>query len=316
MLKKLFLVSIMILVSNSSTLKAEIALQYGSGNGKFAYINAKTNPGEDIPVPIGPQSFRAVENGFWLLDTVGNKLVKVDLKGKLLLEITYAEPEEKILAEDFFVVNKKDGSLDSIWIIDGYNIRLLQILPDGKIGKTIESSKMIQPMEIEIDSNGDFMISDYGMQKIFVLSQDGRHVSEIEYQWSGFVPGTQAGTIYRLHFDHQSQQLSLIRQTYDNKVLANIPLNLSEHYNSHIWWVDEDANEILITYKLKDTEPGKKCFAVVGLDGKIKSQGLFNVSIAPTRKLVRDENGKTWLIDADYGKAPDGFLKIIDMFKN
>lgn len=315
MLRKLLLISVFLMI-NSSVLMAGVALNYGTGSGQFGYINAKTNPGEDIPVPIGPQSFRACENGFWVLDTIGNKLVKVDFNGKILREITYAGPKEKILAEDFYVLNKEDGSLDCIWIIDGYNIRLLQIMPDGKIGKTIENDKMIQPMEIEIDSNGNFMISDYGMQKIFVLTKDGGHVSEIAYQWSGFVPGTQAGTLYRLEFENQTQQLSLIRQTYDNKILASIPLGLSGHYNSHIWWVDEDTNEMLITYKLKATEPGKKCFAVVGLDGKIKSQGVFTVPIAPTRKIVRDSKGKTWLIDADYGKAPDGLLKIIDMFKN
>ncbi len=292
---------------------AQISIPYGAGSGKVGYINNNSHPKQENPVPIGPLSFRIVNKQIWIADTVGNKILKFEKSGQPAGEIQLAKADEMMLTEDFAAQFSPTGDLTDFWVINGFRSKLEKFSPDGKKLDELKSANFAQPSKIEIAQNGKIYVSDDVMQQIMVFDKNKKLLSQIPYEWSGFVLAKEPDSLYRLTYDQESKTSNLIKQTFNNKVLSSTKLNLGNHYNPNICWFNPETNNIAISYKTTDNPKGKQNFSIIGIDGSNKSTQEVNIPIAMTRHFALDESGQTWLGEAHYGLAPKGTLKIIPL---
>lgn len=288
---------------------AEVTVKFGTEPGSVGYINQKTNPGEDMPVPIGPLSFRVHADEIWVADSVGNRFLVFSHDGKLLREINYAPASEKVLLEDFVFVIDGVGKIDSIWAINGYMSRLINISPQGNKISEITSEKLIQPMKILVDKENNLLVSDDGAQKIHLFNSSGSLKKSFDYEWSGFALTNEKQVFFRLKFDHDQQKTYLVKQSYDGSILGETPLELENHYNPQLWWVDDSA--AVLTYKPAQDTPGKAILAVISFDGRIKGSDEIAIPVSMTRYLEPGAGNYLWNGQANYWNAPEGALKII-----
>ncbi|MEW6709510.1 MAG: hypothetical protein AB1403_06760 [Candidatus Riflebacteria bacterium] len=289
---------------------SEISVEFGSGSGKAAYINQKSNPGEDNVIPIGPLSFRATENQVWIADTVSNKFLVFSQDGTIQKEISFGEPAEKILCEDFALSFNEDKSVSAIWIINGYNGRLEKLSSEGKRLAEIAFADFIQPMRLEIDSLGNLLVTDDGAQKIFVFDNQGKNIGSSDYEWSGIATSNEASSFFALRFDQEKQISFLVKRSFAGKASEEVALELGRHFNPHLWWLDSESSEMFISYKTEADQPGQFNLARVGIDGKVRGVSAFKTPVALTRFIDHQNFQKIWLAEADYGKAPEGKLVI------
>lgn len=291
-------------------LASEISVEFGSGSGKAAYVNQKSNPGEDNVIPIGPLSFRATENQVWVVDTVGNKFLVFSHDGAMQQEISFGNPGEKILCEDFALLFNEDKSMSAIWIINGYNGRLEKLSPEGKRIAEIAFADFIQPMRLEIDVQGNLLVTDDGAQKIFVFDKQGKNIGGSEYEWSGIATSNEPSSFFALRFDQEKQISFLVKRSFEGKAIEEVALELGRHFNPHLWWLDSESSEMVISYKTETDQPGQLNLARVGIDGKVRDVSAIRTPVALTRFIDHQNFQKIWLAEADYGKAPDGKLVI------
>jgi len=290
----------------SSLSAADVALEFGKGSGKVGYINQNTNPGEEV-YEIGPRSFRVINNSIWVLDTVGNKLLSLAFDGKLLEEITFGKPDEKILAEDFAPVMTMGGQIDSFWVINGYKSTVFKLSKDGSIADELSSDELMQPMRIEIDQELNLCVSDDAAQKIFVFSPAKQLVAQIPYEWSGLFPSSDKG-LFCLKHNAAEKRTELVKMTSSGKETQKMPLMLEKHFNSHLWWVNEKEQEVFLTFASAVSKDRIVTLARCGFDGSLKGLTTLTIPRNMTR-FIDCSNGEAWIGDADYTEAPSGKLQ-------
>lgn len=300
---------LLMLLAAATPAFADVTVEFGSERGRVGYINQKTNPGEEV-FDIGPRSFRVIGNEVWVADTVGNKLIKFDKAGGLIEEFSFAGAEEKLLVEDFAPVFAADGSLQYFWLIDAYGSSLLKITPDGKKLDEIKSADLLQPMRIEVDSEQNLYVADDGSQKILIFAPDKSLTAQIEYEWSGLALTSEKGIFYRLKYDAAKQQTSLLKQTTTGQEAQAMPVNLEKHHNPHLWWVDSDKQEFVITYQSEKIEKGKAILARCAFDSSIKGSIEITLPISMTRFIDHQNFTEIWLGAGNYREAPAGNLNI------
>ncbi len=288
---------------------AEIALEYGQGSGKVGYINQKNRPGDDVSA-MGPRSFRVVNDEFWVADTVGNKLIKLDKEGRFVSECSFAAKDEKVFVEDFAPVFAADGSLQAFWLINGFKPSLLKISPEGSKLDEIESADLLQPMKIAIDSDQNLLVTDDAAQKILIFSPAKTLIARADYEWSGLAVTDEKGAFYRLKFSQENQQTSLLKSTFAGKELAAMKITLEKHHNPHLWWVNNEKQEFFITYMTQNLAAGKVILARIGFDGSVKGSTQVKIPAIMTRFIEQKGFTEAWTGDADYRQAPDGKLLI------
>lgn len=307
-----------------ATAHAQVAVKYGEGPGLVNYINQNKYPGLEEPVPYGPLSFRIEDGHFWVADSVGGKLLKLNSKGVLVSEISLLPPNQQkpipafkndpcmqILIEDFAFVKGDYGQIKSIWAVDSFDNKLINVSLDGKIIKEIENPSFIQLERIEVGLGGHLFVSDKGAQKIFVFDAKHNLVSATHWEWSGFAITPQKEHLHRLFFTHESGKLTLVTTDMKAVVLSETELDLPVHLNPELWWVDEYNGNFVMSYTPQTGFDGRFVVVKMGFDGQVKASGEIEAPIALTRYIQHWNYEGIWVAKANHNNAPTENFRIV-----
>ncbi len=306
------------------TASAQIVLPYGDGAGKVGFINNNNYPGIEEPVPLGPKAFRIVEDHLWVVDSTGGKAMRLSKdKGlvgefsllasppaKIPADLATGSPNLEVMIEDFAPVYDENGHLVSLWFIDLMNNRMMNFAPDGKKLGEFKHEKFVQPYRVEVGRSGHLFVADKGAQCIFVFDDKQKLVGEANWEWSGFAIGAE-DKLYRLFFESENGRSYLVLQNLQNTVEKEIELDLPDHLNPELWWVDEAKEEFVLTYTPATGFAGKFIVARVGFDGKVKTSGDLTPPVAMNRFIDHQGFEEVWLGVADYEKAPAGNFSVV-----
>lgn len=286
-----------------------VAIEYGTESNQVGYINQNTDPGADVPVPHGPKSFRILNDSMWVLDSVGNKLLKVNSQGDVSKEIQYEDKDKKILAQDFAPVVSDDGTAEAFWIINGMNSELFLVSLSGETEQRIRGN-LIQPMRIELDAQNNIIVADDAAKSIVIFSGSGSRLGELDYQWSGFCLADDENTLFKLLYDEESQNSLLTKQNYDGDIVSQAAVELGEHHNPRLWYTDDNNDLFVLTTETPSTNPGELRVIVFDSEGSVKKNSRFEMPIATNRMLEVDDQKRVWSPDVDYRTAPEGNFSV------
>ncbi len=303
---------------------AQVTLPYGDGPGKVAFINGNNYPGIEEPMPLGPESFRLAEDHVFVVDSIGGKLLKLSKEKGLVSEFSLLasppmplpkdvatnSPNLEVLIDDFAPAYDADGKLVSFWLIESMNKKLVNYAVDGQKLGELKSEKFVQPFRVETGRNGHIFVADKGAQCIFVFDNQQKLVSEANWEWSGFAVGAE-DKLYRLFFESENNRSYLVLQNLENVIEKEIELDLPEHLNPELWWVDEAKEEVILTYTPPTGFNGKFVVARLGFDGKVKASGDLVPPMVMNRFIDHQGYEEVWLGVADFDKAPAGNFSVV-----
>ncbi len=303
---------------------ADVAVPYGEGSGKANFINNKKYPGIEEPLPIGPSSFRMVEDKIWIADGVSCKLMQFDNSGKLVSEFSIVPDGEKpydieeggfptlnYSIEDIAPVRGDYGAVVAWWISDSLNKKIYKFSTDGKKLAEIYNPEFVQPHRIEVGIGGHVFVTDMGKRKIFVFDGSAKFLYETAWEWSGFAVAGQDEKLYRLMFDNETKMHNLIATDLNGKVISGRPLKIINMLNPELWWVDEEKNECVITYTPQTGFEGKFIIVRVSLSGEVIASGEMTPPLVMNRFIDNLDYGDVFVGKANYNEAPNGKLEII-----
>ncbi|NCB40091.1 MAG: hypothetical protein EOM80_15125 [Erysipelotrichia bacterium] len=308
---------------------AQVVLPYGTGQGKVAFVNGNNYPGIEEPIPLGPKTFRLAGNDIWVADSIGGKLMQFSKEKGLIAEfsllaspatvltsvskVATKAPDLELIIEDMAPVYDSEGKLVSWWIIDLMQNRLLNYSTDGKKIAELKHEKFVQPFRVEVGTAGHIFVADKGSQAIFVFDSALKLLSQPNWEWSGFAVGSETDTLYRLFYEAESAKTYLVSQNLENVIEKELELDLPEHLNPELWWVNEVDEEFVLTYTPATRFEGKFIIARIGFDGKVKTSQDLVPPIAMNRFIDHNNFAEIWLGAADYGTAPAGNLTLLPM---
>jgi len=293
-------------------LSAEISLPYGEGDGKVAFYNQVNNPDAEELHPIGPLAFRYLDGEFWVLDSLGGKLLRISGEGKIVANIHLPETS-KVQVEDFAFVRGKDGKLNSLYLLYAENQEIIQITPEGKLlrkfgGIGDDPGKFRQFCRIETTSSGAFCVADRGKQTLTVFSPEARPIREVHWEWSGFCFDPK-GSLCRLVWDEDAKVNHLIVETLEGKKEKEILLEIGDHTNPDLLFVDAD-HEATMLFIPPEGFKGKYKMAICDGKGKpVKVGDLVPPKVM--NRFLEKSGGAFFLAEADFELAPKGSFKIV-----
>lgn len=290
---------------------AQITIEYGEGSGEAGYFNDKNHPGEEEPYPIGPLSFRLDGEHIWVADSIGAKMLKFDRSSKLVNEFALIASPAECLIEDFALMKDSSGVTKSLWIIDGINKKLLHFDVAGKKLGEIAEAAMVQPFRVEIGRTGHIFVGDKAAQEIFLFDSFGKLVTSTNWEWSGFAVAGENDTLFRLFFEKESETTMLVVQKFSGEIAGEVALDLpAAHFNPELWWVDEVAEDCLITFTPASGFEGKLAVVRVGFDGKVKASGELIPPYVMNRFIDRQNGSDVWIGVANFDEAPQGSFRL------
>jgi len=289
---------------------SQVSIEYGEGPGKVGYFNSKNHPGEEEPYPVGPLAFRLDGDYIWVADSIGARMLKLDLSSKLIAEFSVVASPAECLIEDFALVKDESGVTKSLWIIDGINKKLVHFDVAGKQIGEIVGDALKQPFRIEAGRTGHLFVADKAAQEILLFDVAGKLVTKTNWEWSGMAIAGEADTLFRLFFEQESKKLMLVVQKITGEIAGEVEIDLPEHMNPELWWADEAAEECVITYTPVTGFDGKFVVVRVGFDGKVKASGELKPPFVMNRFIDRQGANDVWLGVANYNEAPQGSFKV------
>lgn len=264
-LNKIFLMASLILLSVSSSF-ADVSVPYGEGAGKVDFLNSNKYPNyneQEETLPIGPMSFRIIDNKIWVADTVGGKLLQFDDKGKLISEFSilptgikpYQKDEDEfplsnILIEDMAPVMGEYGAIKAWWIADSTTNKLIKFSADGKPLALLSDPGFGQLMRVEVGPSGHLFAADNVNNKIYIYDSEGNMTSEQNWEDSGMAVAGKDDYLYRLIYFNEEKKYMLVTTDVKGKVIKSKALDV-EMYEPELWWVDDIKQEAVITYSSK-----------------------------------------------------------------
>lgn len=312
MSNRIILIIAILLVSLATVTSAQVTLQFGDKSDQVAFINQNNHPGIEEPLPLGPLTFRATAHNFYIADSVGGKIIITDKQKGFIAAVKLTEKPAEILIDDMAVVIGKDGKATAFWVVDAMTNSLIKFDCEGKQLTKIASEKLIQPYRLEISNSGLLFIADKGARAIFAFNQEGALMAEMPWEWSGMALSADADILYRLGFAHESNSSFLTSANLEGTITMERELNLGNHFNPELWWVDEEKQECVITYATEDQYQTDLIIARVGFDGEIKAKDTFKAPFAMNRFLDRQSN-EIWAGSADYNEAPKGSFNLLEL---
>lgn len=310
MLKKIASIVALFSLIASLPLFAQVTLAFGSKDGEVAYINQNSHPGIEEPLPLGPLAFRVTPTNVYVADSVGGKIIIADKEKGFVAAVKLTEKPAEMLLDDLALEIGKDGRASAFWVIDAMTNSLIKFSAEGKKQLIISSGKLVQPYRLEISNSGLLFVADKGARSIFAFDQKGNLIVEMPWDWSGMALSPDADILYRLFFARESGTSFLVSANAEGKLTMERELNLGEHFNAELWWVDEEKQECVLTYATSQSYQASLIIARVGFDGEVKAKDNFEVPFAMNRFLDRN-GGEIWAGAADYSQAPQGSLKLI-----
>lgn len=294
----------------SLPLSAEVTLAFGEKPEQVAFINQNNNPGIEEPLPLGPLSFRVTSKFVYVADSVGGKIIVADREKGFVSALKLADKPKDMLLDDLAVVADNSGKAEFFWVIDALSNSLLQFAGDGKLLAKVSSEKLVQPYRLEISSSGLLFVADKGARSIFGFDQKGKLIVEMPWEWSGMAVSPDADIVYRLFFAPESGSSFLVSANAEGKLTMERELDLGEHFNAELWWVDEEKQECVMTYATAQNYQSSLVIARVGFDGQIRSKKDFKVPFAMNRFIDR-HGAEIWAGVGDFSKAPEGNFGLV-----
>lgn len=307
MIKKIFILTLILAVSSAAW--AQTSFSFGNKENEVAFINQNSHPGIEEPLPLGPLAFRMHGNQLFIADSVGGKIIAADTEKGFVKAIKLAEKASDMLFDDLAVEMGDDGNVKSFLVIDAMTNAVIRFSPEGKELQKIVSEKMMQPYRIEFSRSGQIYVADKVSRAILFFDAAGKLIGEQPWEWSGMAVSPDADVVYRMFYSPESQSSYLVSCGNDGKLTMERELNLGEHYNAELWWVDEEKQEAVITYAVSQSYETTLILARVGFDGEIKGKTDLQAPYAMNRFIERSGN-EIWSAQADFSKAPEGKLVI------
>ncbi len=305
---------------------ADVTVSYGEGPGKANFINNKKYPGIEDPLPIGPSSFRMVEDKVWIADGVSCKLMQFDNNGKLVSEFSIVPDGKKpydieeggfptlnYSIEDIAPVRGDYGAVVAWWISDSLNKKIYKFSTDGKKLAEIYNPEFVQVHKIEVGMGGHVFITDMGGRKIYVYDESGKLLYNTAWEWSGLAVAGQDEKLYRLLFDNETKMHNLVATDLKGKVVSGTPIKIINMFNPEIWWVDEEKNECVITYTPQTGFEGKFIIVRVSLSGEVIATGEMTPPLVMNRFIDNLDYSEVFVGKANYNEAPNGKLEILPL---
>lgn len=306
---------IVALLVASTAMAAEVSLSYGTGDGQVAFMNATTHPKVELLNPLGPLAFRVSGTDFYVLDSIGGRVLQVGADGKVAATIKILEkPDPENILEDLALVRDSAGKVQSFLVIASKDQEILQVGLDGKLIRKVggagnSSGKFTQLQLVEAAPDGSFAAADLGRQVLALFNAEGKFVREFHWDWSGlcFDP---SGNFCFLKWDATAKANFLVVESLDGKTTRGTKMEIGAHTNPRLWVVNKDG-EALISYI--PPEGFKGTFKVAACDAKGKPKSVKDLvpPVAMNRYLDSDAQENFSLISAHYGKAPEGAFKIM-----
>lgn len=328
-MRKTTLLALLLMLSASASLMADVAVPYGEGAGQADIINYKKYPKCDDPQPTGPLSFRVVGEDTWVADSVRSKLMKFGKDGKFVSEFnTYPSDDKAFFTEtikdeklgetklpvllrtidDFAPVYGEDGKLAAFWVADSCKNMLTKFAVDGTKLAELKHPDFGQLYRVEVGKGGHIFVADKVARAIFTFDKDGKFLNKVDWEWSGFAVSGADDKLYRLTYDEKTKRNSLVVSTLDGKVLSTTSIQ-PLMFDPRLWWVDEEKAECVITY----SQPEFKGFfniVRVYLDGKTLAEGEMPAPIIMNR-IIENRNGEVFIGKCNYFDAPEGQFEVV-----
>ena len=311
------------LMISANALFADVAIPYGEGAGKVDFINYIKYPKLGDPFPVGPLSFRLVEDKIWVADSIGGKLMQFDNKGKQISDFSvlpegtkpyrldeYKLPILNIQIEDLAPVLGEYGDAKAFWIVDGVANKLVKFGVDGKKLAEIKHPEFIQLFRVEVGRGGHVFAADKGSRSIFVFDSDGNFLNKQNWEWSGMAVSGKDDVLYRLMWDNEAHRNILVSSNIQGKVLFTKMLEV-EMFDPRLWWVDESKGDCLITYTPVEGFKGNLNIVKVGFDGKVKASGEFPAPAVMNRIIDHLDYSDIYIGKCNFFKAPEGKFEIV-----
>jgi hypothetical protein len=288
----------------------QVSIEYGNDKTQLAFINQNNHPGIQEPLPLGPLAFRIHKERFFIADSVGGKILIASKKNTdAIKQVTITATPSEMLFDDLVLETDKDKVV-SIWLIEALGNCLINVNGKGEIVRKIESDKFIQPFRIEISSSGLIVVADKGARSIFVFKPEGEEVIQLPWEWSGMGLSPDADILYRIFFAPESSTSFLVNCDFNGDITSEIELDLGEHFNTELLWVDEEKQEFLITYGTSQTYQTSLNIARIGFDGAVRGLKDIKLPFAMNRYIVK-QGKNAYLAVADFEAAPEGTFKIV-----
>ncbi len=310
-----FSIIVIIMVSLTSMALADAAFKFGNEKGQVAFINHNNHPELQEPLPLGPLSFRVIDGYFYILDSVGGKIIKTNKDASKLAELVLTATPSEMLFDDFAPAVDAQGNLSAFWIIEALTNSLIKVDLKGKICDRLSCDDFIQPFRIETSPNGSIFVADKGAKAILVFDQNKNLLHVINWEWSGMGVSNSleyGELLYRLCYASESNSSYLVAVDSKNKVVFEKELELENHFNAELWWVDEGKQEFVMTFAKEKKGNQVMKIARVGFDGKLKSEKDLSLPYAMNRYIAQT-GSEIYIGVGDFGKAPAGEFKIEKM---
>lgn len=313
MKKTVLLAGILSVTILCSASHADVQLQFGSRDGEVGYLNHLTHPKQELLHAVGPLSFRANNDEFWLADSVNGRILQIRSNGTIAQSIIAATASQVPII-DFALQPDSSGKTESLWVLCQGTQEVRHIDLTGKLLSTFggpgpDKTQFLQANRIEWHSSGILFIADKAKQMVSCFSPDGTFLRQRHWEWSGLCIGAD-GLFYRLQWDQTLKKNRLISEDKDGVVQSEVLLDIPPHKNPKLWNVDRGGNS-LITFI---PDGGfQNAYGIIHCNSQGKSDKIS--SLKPPRVMNRfldvSASGTIYVGEADYFEAPKGDFRIV-----
>lgn len=303
---------LLLVLANASCLLAQVALTYGPGPNQVSFINAKSDPNAEELFPIGPKSFRCAADGFWLVDSLAFRLLRLAPSGEVLTTFAVASGPAGFL-EDLAVVSAADGQVSALYLIDGNTQQVIELAADGTLQRTFAGhgdapGHFLQAELIEVNAAGQIFVADRARQTLTIFTSDAQVLRELHWEWSGFCLDP-SGNLCRLRWDEEAGVNHLLIETADGQPVRDTILAVGAHTDPRLWRVTA-AGEALVSWVPATGFAGAFKIASFDSAGQPVAVGEIVPPASMNRFLDQNAAGELIHVCADLESAPDGVFQL------
>ena len=284
----------MLIIGLSTPAFSDWKIQFGSDSSQAGL----TPPAGAEDFPVGPSSYRMVEDNLWVLDAAKGRVLCFNAENKLINDIKIPGLPAKFILDDF-ALQMADGKPVSIIVTESMDRQIVKFSLTGEEQLKIKTNELLQLDEIGIDTNGQFYVGDFAKEKIAVFSADGKMLRTIPWQGSGFAID-QENNLHTITFTDNIGHTH-IKLSPDGKELAKQELGMPEVQNPRIWDINAKG-EMLLSVVPPAGSAIDHSLLTFSVSGEILNKAVFKNPYYIKRYLMAGKD-TVWLVSADYSSA-------------
>ncbi len=302
-MKTIYIAALMIMaLSLCLPAQASWEIKFGKADSEVGYVNPPPGP-EDFP--LGPHSFRIINDELWLADSVKGRLLSFSKKGKLNNSVSIPGFNQGAFIDDF-AAQIKDGNIEAFWACERFGNELVRFSPSGKELARVKNTGLVQLDQLAADSSGQLYVGDYGKGMLAVFSSDGQKIREMKWQMSGFAVDS-SDRLHTISYDDSTGHLHLIFDNSGKEVGRNV-IGFKDMQNPRLWQVSKN-NDIFVSFLPQSGDPSKNVLVTITEKGLILKKINYTNPYYIGRYLMVDDKD-CWVVKTDFLKAPKGSIKI------